>query len=152
MIPVRLTTGTPNWGLVCPCSDVVVHSEHVLGGFHGISCQDYCPHDRDVPLKAIIDLLLKIQGNALSIGAANPRHEHEWNVFEEVQQPEGKILVPGVIDSCSNYIEHPEVVAQRLVRFARVVARENIIAGTDCGFDTFVGASAIAPSVAWAKL
>lgn len=110
------------------------------------------PHHRDVPLKEIIDLLLKIQGNALSFEAANPRHEHEWNVFEQVRLPAEKILIPGLIDSCSNYIEHPEVVAQRLVRFARVVGRENIIAGTDCGFDTFAGASAVAPSVAWAKL
>ena len=110
------------------------------------------PHHRDVPLKDIIDLLLNIQGNALSIEAANPRHEHEWTVFEQVRLPEGKILIPGLIDSCTNYIEHPEVVAQRLVRFARVVGRENVIAGTDCGFDTFAGASAVAPSVAWAKL
>jgi 5-methyltetrahydropteroyltriglutamate--homocysteine methyltransferase len=110
------------------------------------------PHHRDVPLKDIIDLLLKIQGNALSIEAANPRHEHEWNVFEQVRLPEGKILIPGLIDSCTNYIEHPVVVAQRLVRFARVVGRENVIAGTDCGFDTFAGASTVAPSVAWAKL
>jgi len=110
------------------------------------------PHHRDVPLKDIIDLLLNIQGNALSIEAANPRHEHEWNVFEQVHLPEGKILIPGLIDSCTNYIEHPVVVAQRLVRFARVVGRENVIAGTDCGFDTFAGASAVAPSVAWAKL
>ncbi len=110
------------------------------------------PHHRDVPLKDIIDLLLNIQGNALSIEAANPRHEHEWKVFEQVRLPEGKILIPGLIDSCTNYIEHPEVVAQRLVRFACVVGRENVIAGTDCGFDTFAGASAVAPSVAWAKL
>jgi 5-methyltetrahydropteroyltriglutamate--homocysteine methyltransferase len=115
------------------------------GNYHG-------PHHRDVPLKEIIDLLLKIQGNALSIEAANPRHEHEWNVFEQVRLPAGKILIPGVIDSCTNYIEHPEVVAQRLVRFAHVVGRENVIAGTDCGFDTFAGTSAVAPSVAWAKL
>lgn len=115
------------------------------GNYHG-------PHHRDVPLKEIIDLLLKIQGDALSIEAANPRHEHEWNVFEQVRLPAGKILIPGMIDSCSNYIEHPEVVAQRIVRFARVVGRENVIAGTDCGFDTFVGASAVAPSIAWAKL
>jgi 5-methyltetrahydropteroyltriglutamate--homocysteine methyltransferase len=110
------------------------------------------PHHRDVPLKEIIDLLLKIRGDALSIEAANPRHEHEWNVFEQVRLPAGKILIPGLIDSCSNYIEHPEVVAQRIVRFARVVGRENVIAGTDCGFDTFAGASAVAPSIAWAKL
>jgi 5-methyltetrahydropteroyltriglutamate--homocysteine methyltransferase len=110
------------------------------------------PHHRDVPLKDIIDLLLKIRCGALSLEAANPRHEHEWNVFEHVPPPTGKILIPGLIDSCSNYIEHPEVVAQRIVRFARVVGRENVIAGTDCGFDTFAGSSAIAPSIAWAKL
>ena len=115
------------------------------GNYHG-------PHHRDVPLKEIIDLLLKIQGSALSIEAANPRHEHEWNVFEQTHLPAGKILIPGVIDSCSNYIEHPEVVAQRIVRFARVVGRENVIAGSDCGFDTFAGASVVAPGVAWAKL
>jgi len=115
------------------------------GNYHG-------PHHRDVPLKEIIDLLLKIQGDALSIEAANPRHEHEWKVFEQVRLPAQKILIPGMIDSCSNYIEHPEVVAQRIVRYARVVGRENVIAGTDCGFDTFVGASAVAPSIAWAKL
>src|SRR5579859_878589 len=110
------------------------------------------PHHRDVPLKDILDLLLTIHGAALSIEAANPRHEHEWKIFEEVRLPAGKTLIPGVIDTCSTYIEHPEVVAQRLVRFARVVGRENVIAGTDCGFGTFVGASVLAPSVAWAKL
>lgn len=110
------------------------------------------PHHRDVPLKDIIDLLLKIEGNALSIEAANPRHEHEWNVFEEVHLPEGKVLIPGLIDTCSTYIEHPQVVAQRLVRFAHVAGRENVIAGTDCGFGTFVGASSVGPGLAWAKL
>ena len=110
------------------------------------------PHHRDVPLKDILDLLLTIQGNALSIEAANPRHEHEWKVFEDVRLPGGKVLIPGLIDTCSTYVEHPEVVAQRLVRFAGVVGRENLIAGTDCGFGTFVGAAAVAHSVAWAKL
>jgi 5-methyltetrahydropteroyltriglutamate--homocysteine methyltransferase len=110
------------------------------------------PHHRDVPLNDIIDLLFTIHGDALSIEAANPRHEHEWKVFEEMQLPEGKILIPGVIDTCSTYIEHPEIVAQRIVRFAQVVGRENVIAGTDCGFGTFLGTSVIAPSVAWDKL
>lgn len=110
------------------------------------------PHHRDVPIKDILDLLLTIHGAALSIEAANPRHEHEWKVFEEVQLPENKVLIPGVIDTCSTYVEHPEVVAQRLVRFAQMVGRERVIAGTDCGFGTFVGASPLAPSVAWAKL
>src|SRR5260370_14084560 len=115
------------------------------GNYHG-------PHHRDVPVKEIIDLLLKIQGNALSIEAANPRHEHEWNVFEQVRLPAGKILIPGVIDSCTNYIEHPEVVAQRLVRFALVVGRENGIAGRGGGFDTFARANGGAPSVACVQL
>jgi 5-methyltetrahydropteroyltriglutamate--homocysteine methyltransferase len=110
------------------------------------------PHHRDVPLHDIIDLLFTIHGDALSIGAANPRHEHEWKVFENVRLPEGKILIPGVIDTCSTYIEHPEVIAQRIVRFAQVVGPENVIAGTDCGFGTFLGTSVIAPSVAWDKL
>jgi 5-methyltetrahydropteroyltriglutamate--homocysteine methyltransferase len=110
------------------------------------------PHHRDVPLKEIIDLLFMIQGDALSIEAANPRHEHEWKVFEEVRLPEGKLLIPGVIDTCSTYIEHPQVIAQRIVRFAQIVGRENVIAGTDCGFGTFLGTSVIAPSVAWDKL
>ena len=110
------------------------------------------PHHRDVPLKDLIDLLLTIHGNALSIEAANPRHEHEWKVFEDVHLPDGKLLIPGLIDTCSTYVEHPEVVAQRIARFARVVGRENVIAGTDCGFGTFLGTSVVAPSVAWAKL
>jgi 5-methyltetrahydropteroyltriglutamate--homocysteine methyltransferase len=126
-----------------PSEQVRVHV--CWGNYHG-------PHHRDVPLKDIIDLLLRIKGHALSIEGANPRHEHEWNVFEQVRLPEGKLLIPGVIDSCSNYIEHPEVVAQRIVRYARVVGRENVIAGSDCGFSTFIGASAVAPSIAWAKL
>ncbi|GAC1342787.1 MAG: cobalamin-independent methionine synthase II family protein [Ktedonobacteraceae bacterium] len=110
------------------------------------------PHHRDVPLIDIIDLLLKIQGNALSIEAANPRHEHEWKVFEEVHLPDSKLLIPGLIDTCSTYVEHPQVVAQRLLHFARTVGRENVIAGTDCGFGTFVETAVVAPSVAWAKL
>jgi 5-methyltetrahydropteroyltriglutamate--homocysteine methyltransferase len=110
------------------------------------------PHHRDVPLQDILDLLLTIHGAALSIEAANPRHAHEWKVFKQLPLPEDKLLIPGVIDTCSTYVEHPEVVAERLVRFAQVVGRERVIAGTDCGFGTFVGASPLAPSVAWAKL
>ena len=110
------------------------------------------PHHRDVPLKDIIDLLFQIHGNAISIEAANPRHEHEWKVFESVHLPEDKLLIPGLIDSNTNYIEHPEVVAQRLLRFAHIVGRERVIAGTDCGFGTFAGFALVAPSIAWAKL
>ncbi len=110
------------------------------------------PHHRDVPLKDILDLLLQISANALSIEAANPRHEHEWRVFESVKLPDDKILIPGLIDSNTNYIEHPELVAQRLLRFAHLVGRERVIAGTDCGFGTFAGFTLVAPSIAWAKL
>ena len=110
------------------------------------------PHHRDVELAEIVEIILRAKPDGLVIEGANPRHEHEWQVFERVPLPEGKVLVPGVIDSTNNYIEHPELVAQRLVRYAGVVGRENVIAGTDCGFGTLVGMRATAPSVAWAKL
>ncbi|MBV9227959.1 MAG: epoxyalkane--coenzyme M transferase, partial [Chloroflexi bacterium] len=83
---------------------------------------------------------------------ANPRHEHEWNVFEDVKLPEGKVLLPGMIDTTTNFIEHPELVAQRIMRFASVVGHENIIASTDCGFATFAGSRIVDPRIAWAKL
>ena len=85
-------------------------------------------------------------------GAANPRHAHEWRVFEDVKLPDGKALIPGVVDSTTNYIEHPELVAQRIVRYARLVGRENVIAGTDCGFASFAGSAAVDPAIVWAKL
>jgi len=110
------------------------------------------PHVTDVPLKDIVDLVLRVKAGGYCIEMGNPRHEHEWKVFEDVRLPEGKLLIPGVIDTCSTYIEHPEVIAQRIVRFAQVVGRVNVIAGTDCGFGTFLGTSVIAPSVAWDKL
>lgn len=110
------------------------------------------PHHRDVPLKEIIGILLKARPTALSFEAANPRHEHEWTVFEEVKLPEGKLLIPGVLDSTTNFIEHPELVAQRIARYARVVGRENVIAGTDCGFATFADRLTVDPRIAWAKL
>jgi 5-methyltetrahydropteroyltriglutamate--homocysteine methyltransferase len=89
---------------------------------------------------------------AISLEPANPRHEHEWTIFEKVKLPPGKVLIPGVIDSCTNYIEHPDLVAQRIVRFAELVGRENVIAGTDCGFATFAAHTPIVPGIAWAKL
>jgi 5-methyltetrahydropteroyltriglutamate--homocysteine methyltransferase len=110
------------------------------------------PHHRDVPLRDIIDLLFQVRCTALSIEAANPRHEHEWKLFESVHLPEGKIVILGLIDTGTNYIEHPELVAQRLVRFARLVGRENVLAGTDCGFGTFAGFAPVVGSIAWAKL
>jgi 5-methyltetrahydropteroyltriglutamate--homocysteine methyltransferase len=110
------------------------------------------PHNHDIPLADIIDIAIQAPVGAISIEAANPRHAHEWQVFREVELPEGMQLIPGVIDSCTNYIEHPDLVAERIVRFADVVGRERVIAGTDCGFGTSVGPRHVAPSIAWAKL
>jgi 5-methyltetrahydropteroyltriglutamate--homocysteine methyltransferase len=110
------------------------------------------PHHHDVPLGDIIDIVLRINANGLSLEGANPRHQHEWKVFESVSFPPDKVLVPGVIDTCTNYIEHPEVVAQRIARYAGVVGRERVIAGTDCGFGTMAGRSAVVPEIAYAKL
>jgi 5-methyltetrahydropteroyltriglutamate--homocysteine methyltransferase len=110
------------------------------------------PHHTDIPLADIIDLVLAARPAAVSFEAANPRHEHEWKLFEEVRLPEGKVLVPGVLDSTTNYIEHPELVAQRLVRYAGVVGRGNVIAGTDCGFATFAAFTPVDPAITWAKL
>jgi len=110
------------------------------------------PHVFDVPLREIIDVVLRARPNGISIEACNPRHAHEWKLFEEVELPEDKVLIPGVVDSTTNYVEHPEVVAQRLERYARLVGMERVIAGTDCGFETFAGFSAVAPTVVWRKL
>jgi 5-methyltetrahydropteroyltriglutamate--homocysteine methyltransferase len=110
------------------------------------------PHHYDVPLADIVDVVLAARPSGISFEAANPRHGHEWVVFERVKLPEGKILIPGVIESKTNYIEHPDLVAQRIGRYARLVGRENVIAGTDCGFGTWVGQAAVDPGVVWAKM
>jgi 5-methyltetrahydropteroyltriglutamate--homocysteine methyltransferase len=110
------------------------------------------PHHRDVPLRDIIDMVLKARPSGLSFEAANPRHAHEWKVFQEFTLPADKVLIPGVLDSTTNYIEHPELVAERICRFAEIVGRENVIAGTDCGFATFAGMSDVDPKITWAKL
>jgi 5-methyltetrahydropteroyltriglutamate--homocysteine methyltransferase len=110
------------------------------------------PHHHDVPLVDILEILYRVNASGLSIEGANPRHEHEWTVFERIPLPADKVLIPGVIDTCTNAIEHPETVAQRIERYARVVGRERVIAGTDCGFATMAGRSAVAPDVAYAKL
>ena len=110
------------------------------------------PHHRDVPLAEIIDLILTIKPHGLLFEAANSRHAHEWKVFEGLKIPDGKVLIPGVIESMSNRIEHPELVAERIVRYANLVGRENVIAGSDCGFGTFVGLALVEPEIAWAKL
>jgi 5-methyltetrahydropteroyltriglutamate--homocysteine methyltransferase len=110
------------------------------------------PHHFDVPLKDIIDVVFKAKPSALSLEAANPRHAHEWQVFETVKLPDGKVLIPGVLESKSNFIEHPELIAQRIGRYANLVGRENVIAGTDCGYGTWVGQAAVDPQVVFAKL
>src|SRR5262245_6615889 len=110
------------------------------------------PHHLDVPLQDIIDIVLKARPVGISFEAANPRHAHEWKVFHEFTLPADKVLIPGVLDSTTNYIEHPELVAERICRFATVVGRENVIAGTDCGFATFAGIADVDPQIVWAKL
>jgi 5-methyltetrahydropteroyltriglutamate--homocysteine methyltransferase len=110
------------------------------GSYHG-------PHKYDIPLRDIVDLILKVRAGAYSIEASNPCHEHEWRVWQEVKLPDGKILIPGVTGHYSDFIEHPQAIADRLVNFAKVVGKENLIAGTDCGIGTRVGH----PQIAWAK-
>jgi 5-methyltetrahydropteroyltriglutamate--homocysteine methyltransferase len=109
------------------------------------------PHTHDVPLRDIVDLVLRVRAGAYSIEASNPRHAHEWRVWEEVKLPPGKVLIPGVIDSTTNFVEHPEVVAQRIEQYAGLVGRENVIAGTDCGFGTSAGRTRVHPEIMWAK-
>ena len=105
-----------------------------------------------MPLKDIVDLVLKIRAGAFLIEGANPRHEHEWRVWESVKLPPGKVLVPGVISHATNVVEHPELVAERIMRFARVLGRENVMAGTDCGFAQGPFHRRVHPSIQWAKL
>ncbi len=110
------------------------------------------PHHCDVPLADIIDIVFKARPSMISLEAANPRHAHEWKLFETVKLPDGKKLIPGVLESKSNFIEHPELVAQRIANYARLVGRDNVIAGTDCGYGTWVGQAAVDPDVVFAKL
>jgi 5-methyltetrahydropteroyltriglutamate--homocysteine methyltransferase len=110
------------------------------------------PHLRDIPLAKILPEVLKAKPMAFLIEAANARHEHEWKLWETEKLPDDKVLIPGVIDSTSNTIEHPELVAQRIVRFASIVGRERVMAGTDCGFGTFAGFGPIHPSICWEKM
>jgi 5-methyltetrahydropteroyltriglutamate--homocysteine methyltransferase len=111
------------------------------GSFHG-------PHKSDIPLKDIADIIFRVRASSYSIEASNPVHEHEWRVFEEVKPPEGAVLIPGVVGHCCDFIEHPELVAQRLLRYAKLLGRENVMGGTDCGLGPRVGS----PEIAWAKL
>ena len=111
------------------------------GSFHG-------PHQDDIPLKDIADLIFRVRASEYSIEASNPAHEHEWTVFEKVKLPEGARLIPGVVGHCTDFIENPELVAQRLVRYGKLVGRENLMAGTDCG----LGPRVKEGEIAWAKL
>ena len=111
------------------------------GSFHG-------PHQSDIPLRDIADIIFAVNASRFSIEASNPVHEHEWRVFEEVKLPEGAVLIPGVVGHATNFIEHPSLVADRLERYARLVGKENVMAGTDCGIGPRVGH----PEIAWAKL
>jgi 5-methyltetrahydropteroyltriglutamate--homocysteine methyltransferase len=110
------------------------------GSWHG-------PHTHDLPLRHVIDLMLEVNAGAYSVEAANPRHEHEWKLWKDVRLPEGRLLIPGVVSHATNVVEHPELVADRIIRFANLVGRENVIAGTDCGLGFRVH-----PQIAWAKL
>jgi 5-methyltetrahydropteroyltriglutamate--homocysteine methyltransferase len=110
------------------------------------------PHRHDVPLGDIIDIVLRARPNGISFEAANPRHEHEWRVFEDSTLPDEKFLIPGVLDSTTNYVEHPQLVADRIVRYAALVGRERVMAGTDCGFATFADLLRVDPAITWAKL
>lgn len=110
------------------------------GSYHG-------PHKYDLPLRDLVDLVLAVSAQGYSIEASNPRHEHEWRVWQDVRLPEGKILIPGVVGHASDFVEHPELVAERLIKYAGVVGRERVIAGTDCGLGPRVGH----PKIAWAK-
>ena len=109
------------------------------------------PRTTDVELKDIIDIVLKAKPAGLMLMASNGRHAHEWKVFGDVKLPDGKYVIPGVLDSTTNIVEHPEVVADRLIRYAEVVGRDNVMAGTDCGFGTVAGMDTVVPSVTWAK-
>jgi 5-methyltetrahydropteroyltriglutamate--homocysteine methyltransferase len=110
------------------------------GSWHG-------PHSGDVPLKDVVDLLIKVNAQAYSVEAGNGRHEHEWKVWRDTKLPEGRLLMPGVVSHATNVIEHPELIADRIVRFAQIVGRENVVAGTDCGLG-----GRVHPQIAWAKL
>lgn len=110
------------------------------------------PHDHDIPLERVIDTVLKARPATVLFEAANPRHEHEWKVWKDAKLPDHKILAPGLIDTCSNYIEHPELIAQRIERFASFVGADRVVASTDCGFGTFAGYGKLDPIVTWRKL
>ena len=110
------------------------------------------PHHYDVPLKEIINIVLKAPPLGISFEGANPRHAHEWKVWEDVKLPDGKVIIPGVLDTTTNFIEHPELIAERIVRYAGVVGKENMMVGSDCGFGTSAWGRRVESRIAWAKL
>ncbi len=110
------------------------------------------PHTRDIPLYKVLPVLFKVKPMGLLIEGANPRHEHEWELFKSNQLPDDKVLVPGVLDTTCNFVEHPELVCQRILRYADLVGRERVMAGTDCGFGHFAGFGAVLPAICWAKM
>lgn len=110
------------------------------------------PHDHDIPLERVIDIVIRARPGTVLFEAANPRHEHEWTVWRDAALPDDKVLAPGLIDTCSNYVEHPELIAQRIGRFVDIVGADRVLASTDCGFGTFAGYGKIDPDVTWKKL
>lgn len=110
------------------------------------------PHVHDIPLYKILPVLLKAKPMAILLEGANPRHEHEWELWESQKLPDDKVLIPGILDTSCNFVEHPELVAQRIIRYAKLLGREHVIAGTDCGFGTFAGFGPVHPDICWAKL
>lgn len=110
------------------------------------------PHDHDIPLERVIDIVIRARPATILFEAANPRHEHEWTIWRDAALPDDKVLAPGLIDTCSNYVEHPELIAQRIGRFVDIVGADRVIASTDCGFGTFAGYGKIDPEVTWKKL
>jgi 5-methyltetrahydropteroyltriglutamate--homocysteine methyltransferase len=160
-----------NWGVLSritegPLEDVrrtIAHSIEVMNyasrnidpdsmRIHLCWGADEAPHHRDLPLSDIVDLMMTARPNGLGVVASNGRHEWEWRVWKDVKVPDGKVIIPGVIDSTTNIIEHPDTVAERIARFANVLGRENVIAGVDCGLDTLAGSAQVVPRIAWAKL
>jgi 5-methyltetrahydropteroyltriglutamate--homocysteine methyltransferase len=110
------------------------------------------PRVHDMEVRHLIDIILKIKAGAYSFEAANPRHEHEWKVWGSAKLPKDKVLIPGVISHSTVLVEHPELVAERITRYASLVGRERVIAGSDCGFATFAGSKEVHPSIVWAKM
>jgi 5-methyltetrahydropteroyltriglutamate--homocysteine methyltransferase len=120
--------------------------------FHTCYSTNVAPRAHDLELRHFVDQMLQIRAGAYSLEASNPRHEHEWQVWEGTKLPDGKVLIPGVVSHCVYQVEHPELVAQRIVRFANVVGRERVIAANDCGFATSAAGDDLPPDIAWAKM